>query len=202
MPIGHPLPRLRVPALTEGNVVSLDLSQFKGRWIAICCPSRFGLVESLFLDRCRQELATQEALLLGLVTGPYPFHEPWIQQASQLGLILLSDPLRRISRALKMYTRPDQGRCQSLIVNPRGMVEYHLVHDLNGRGMSAFSKIFQLCKNFQIRLRTPLEQAAQPGPRHGGQPFSPPSGSTARHLTTHRHSEHIPGERHTLGVRH
>ncbi|MGD9850578.1 MAG: redoxin domain-containing protein [Nitrospirales bacterium] len=147
MPIGRPIPRIRVPALNKGNLVILDISQFKGQWVTLCCPSRFGLVECLFLDLYRKDWEQQGALLLGLVSGTYAFHEPWIQQVTRLGLPLLSDPLGRVCRALKLSKLSDLSRCQSLIINPRGIVEYHLIHDLSGRGMNAILEIFQLCKN-------------------------------------------------------
>ncbi|MGE0473873.1 MAG: hypothetical protein AB7P17_09595, partial [Nitrospirales bacterium] len=114
MPIGRPIPRIRVPALTNGKLVILDISQFKGQWVTVCCPSRFGLVECLFLDRYRKEWEQQGALLLGLLSGTYAFHEPWIQQVTRLGFPLLSDPLGRIGRTLKLSKLPDLGRCQSV----------------------------------------------------------------------------------------
>ncbi|MEX2493521.1 MAG: redoxin domain-containing protein [Nitrospirales bacterium] len=150
MPVGCPIPRIRVPALTNGNLVTLDISQFKGQWVTLCCPSHFGLVECLFLDRYRKEWEQQGALLLGLVSGTYPFHEPWIQQVPRLGLPLLSDPLGRVCRALKLSKLQELGRCHSLIINPRGIVEYHLIHDLSVRGMNAISEIFLLSKKQRV----------------------------------------------------
>ncbi len=159
MSTGHSILRIRVPALTDGHLVPLDFCQLKGKWITICCPSRFGLVETLFLDRYRQEWEKQVGLLLGLVSGNYPFHEPWVQRLTRFGIFLLGDPLGCVGRALKISEIPDQSRCQCLLINPEGIVDYHLVHNLNGRGMSAIFEIFQLCKNFKIRLEANPDQA-------------------------------------------
>jgi hypothetical protein len=188
MSIGHSLPRIRVPALTAGKVGPLDISQFREQWVTLCCLSRLGLVESYFLNRYRHDWAKQWAILVGLVIGAYPFHEPWVQQVTNLGIPLLGDPLGRVCRALKISEIPGHGRCQSLIVNPGGIVEYHLIHDLNGRGMSAISEIFQLCKNSQTPRGTQLKQTFIDGSSPAYQPFlryPGKSGSVLTILTRH-----------------
>ncbi|GJL61026.1 MAG: hypothetical protein NPIRA03_38830 [Nitrospirales bacterium] len=178
MPVGRPIPRIRVPALTNGNLAILDISQLKGQWVTLCCPSRFDLVEYRFLDIYRKEWEQQGILLVGLVSGTYAFHEPWIQRVTKLGLPLLTDPLRRVSRALKLYKLSELGRCQSLIINPQGIVEYHLIHDLSGRGMKAISEIFQLCQHSQSGIASQAKPAPKGGipmfrkssPEHSGKP--------------------------------
>ncbi len=194
------IPPIRVPGLVNGKIVAFNLSEFSGQWITLCCPSQFGLVESLFLDQYRQEWERQGARLLGLIPGTHPFHESWIRQVTTLGLILLGDPLGRVSRALRIANPQRQPRCQSLIINPRGRVEYHLIHDLNGRGMSAMSEIFQLCKNFQIRLGTPLERESVPGFTPDSQQSGHPSGTSGTRRNKLKRKGHKSQAFYTLGV--
>jgi alkyl hydroperoxide reductase subunit AhpC len=200
LPPDQYVPQIRVPAVVNGHLMAFNLSELSGQWITLCCPSQFGLVESLFLDQYRQEWERQGACLLGLIPGTHPFHESWIRQVTTLGLILLGDPLGRVSRALRIANPQRQPRCQSLIINPRGRVEYHLIHDLNGRGMSAMSEIFQLCKNFQIRLGTPLERESVPGFTPDSQQSGHPSGTSGTRRNKLKRKGYKSQAFYTLGV--
>jgi len=159
MKIGRPSPPFRLPALVEGTLTYLDSARFKGRCVALCFLPPLGLLESAVLERYSPIFDQQKADLLGIVPENAFFSGTWHRWIWPNGLILLSDPLGRLSRSFGVSHRPAPSRCQSFVIDPEGILRYHLVHDLNGRGMRALLEILKATASASHGQEAPSDQS-------------------------------------------
>ena len=157
--IGHPVRGIRVPALIQGELTFLDFPPRGGRWSALCFPSTFGLIESVFLDRQTGVFEREDATLFAVIPSEGVLRESWCRQFGKLRIPLLADPLRRLRKVFGLAISDSPTRCQSLLLDPTGVFRFHLTHDLNGRGMGARLEII---KASQQRAVTPPLAFAKP----------------------------------------
>lgn len=119
MNIGDTLPNFRVPAIMDGHITALDLSQLRGRWTVLSCIQTFGPVETIFLEGQLERFEAFKTTLVGLILNDHPFHSPWVYRFGRIRLPLLADPLRRLSRALHCSSYPAPVRLRNIAFGPR-----------------------------------------------------------------------------------
>lgn len=144
--IGRPAPPFRVPALVGGNLIHLDSARLRGRCLALCFLPSLGLLERGILEYHAQTFERENIHFLGVMPEGTFFSGPWQRGVWPEGLTPVSDPLGRLSRSFGVSRRPLTSRCQSFVIDKNGLLRYHLVHDLNGRGMSALLEILKTSK--------------------------------------------------------
>lgn len=145
--IGHPVPHFRAPALVGGTLLLLDSAGLRGRSFTLCFLPPLGLLERAVLERHVQNFAEEKAFFLGVVDEGALFFGPWQRDLWPKGLTLTADPLGRLARSFGVSHRPAPARCQSFVIDKDGLLRYHLVHDLNGRGMGALLEILKACRS-------------------------------------------------------
>ncbi len=143
---GCPAPRFRVPVLVGGTLTYLDSACLRGRSVTLCFLPPLGLLERAVLERHVQDFEDEKAFFLGVVDEGAFFFGPWQRDPWLRGLTLTGDPLGRLSRSFGISHRQSPARCQSFVIDPKGILRYHLVQDLNGRGMSALLEILKACR--------------------------------------------------------
>lgn len=143
--IGAPSPQFRLPALVDGQLALVDLAHFRTQWVVLCFIPRLEMVEAVFLDRHVDAFHKQGVSFLAISPKPEPLHEGWIKQFGTLSVPIVADPLRRLRRRYRIAAMETPPRCQTFLIDPEGLLRFHLVHDFNGRGMSAILEIF--CAN-------------------------------------------------------
>ncbi|RMH07869.1 MAG: hypothetical protein D6704_04175 [Nitrospirae bacterium] len=140
------LPKLRLPALLEGELQYLDLTSFMGQWLVFCCLSEFSPGDMMILARQDARLHHAGAKFLVLFPSPTSLHTIRRTQASLCRFPLLADPSERLIRALRIVPPLPADRVQTVIVEPAGKIRYHLTHSLNARGMEFMAEIFNYCR--------------------------------------------------------
>ncbi len=154
MKIGHStIPRMRVPALLKGKMTLFDLASLQGRWSMICSLPPFEFGEAVFLNQYHRTVQQKGATLLGMLSCTDPFPDPNLPKIKVLRIPLLADPLQRLRRKFGLDGKPCSNRCQSFILDPQGIIRYHLVHQLNWRGLSFLMEILKHCQD-QLSLST------------------------------------------------
>jgi alkyl hydroperoxide reductase subunit AhpC len=141
MKINQPALTIRVPALMSGNMSYLRTADFHGRSLALCFLPPLGLLECLMLERHSLKFHEQGSLLLGVISEAAFFSGPWHRRLWPRGLTLVSDPLGRLSRSYGVTSLNTPTRCHSFAIDPKGILRYHLVHDLNEPAMGALLEI-------------------------------------------------------------
>jgi hypothetical protein len=139
--------RMRIPALLKGNLILLDLGNLRGKWSIICCLPPFDFGEAVFLNQYHRTIQKEGAVLLGMLSCGAPILDPNLPKTKALRIPLLTDPLQRLHRILGLSGRPSSNRCQSFLFDPQGIMRYHLVHQLNWRGMSFLVEILKHCQD-------------------------------------------------------
>jgi len=141
--IGAPSPSFRLPAMVDGRLTFVDLAQFRTQWVVLCFIPRLELVEAVFLDRHVDGFLKQGISLLAVSPKQELLHEGWINQFGSLRVPIVADPLRRLHRRYRIGATEASPRCQTFLIDPEGLLRFHLVHDLNDRGMSAILEILR-----------------------------------------------------------
>lgn len=155
--IGYPVPNFRVPALAEGTLTYFDRTGIKGCCLVLSFLPPLGLLEFSTLARYAQSFDQEKAVFAGVVSEGSFFDGPWQRRCWPQGLILLSDPLGRLSRSYGVGSISAVTRCQSFVIDPEGILRYHLVHDLNGRGMAALLEILKVSQTRSALRLTPID---------------------------------------------
>ena len=141
--IGHPIPHFRALALVGGNLILLESVRLRGGCIVLCFLPPLGLFERTALERHVRAFEEEQAVFLGVVDEGALFFGPWQKDLWPRGLTLTADPLGRLSRSFGVSRYQPRARCQSFVIDAEGFLRYHLVHDLNGRGMGALLEILK-----------------------------------------------------------
>jgi hypothetical protein len=142
--IGRPVPHFRAPALAGGNLLLLDSACLRGRSFTLCFLPPLGLLERAVLEHRVQDFEAEKAFFLGVVDEGALFFGPWQKDLWPRGLTLTADPLGLLSRSFGVSRYRPPVRCQSFVVDALGILRYHLVHDLNDRGMGALLEILRV----------------------------------------------------------
>jgi alkyl hydroperoxide reductase subunit AhpC len=153
--IGHRAPRFRVPALRDGALTYLDSAGLRGRWVVLCCLPRLSLVEATIVDRQAATFADYRAEFLAVAPDDRTLRRPWLVRLGALRAPLLVDPLRRLHRAYGLVQDQTLTRCRTFLIDPDGLLRFHLVHDLTGRGLGAIMEILRLFQHQRTAAWTP-----------------------------------------------
>jgi alkyl hydroperoxide reductase subunit AhpC len=141
--IGHPVPHFRAPALAGGNLLLLDSTGLRGRSFTLCFLPPLGLLERAALEHRVQDFEAENAFFLGVVDEGALFFGSWQKDLWPRGLTLTADPLGRLSRSFGVSRYQATDRCRSFVIDATGALRYHLVHELNDRGMNAALEILK-----------------------------------------------------------
>ena len=148
MRIGHStIPRMRVPALLKGQMMLFDLASLQEQWSMISRLPPFEFGEAIVLNQFQRTVQKNGAMLLGLLPSGDHSLDPRLPKAKILRIPLLADPLQRLRRVFSLTAEPLTNRCQSYVIDPQGVIRYHLVHQLNWRGLSFLIEILNHCQD-------------------------------------------------------
>jgi len=153
---GSTIPRMRVPALLKGKMILLDLGRLQEQWGIVCCLPPFEFADAVFLNQYHRTIKKEGSVLLGMIPWADPILDPNLPKAKALGIPLLADPLQRLHRTLGLSGRPSSDKCQSFIFDSQGVIRYHLVHQLNWRGLSFLVEVLKHCQELYPQPVKPL----------------------------------------------
>lgn len=157
--VGQKAPDFEMPAvLANGEIGTVRSQDYRGRWLVLffyphdftfVCPTEI----TAFSDAYR-DFSAEGAEILGVSTDSPHVHRAWIQTDRGRGGLgplrypLASDWTHRVSRDYQVYY-PEEGAAYRglFIVNPEGMVEYEVVHNLNvGRSVGEVLRVLKALK--------------------------------------------------------
>ncbi len=142
--ISNPAPLFNLPCtrFSDPGKSRVDLADYRGRWLVLVFyPSDFSLVcptELIGLSQRFDEFAEHGCDLLGISCDSVESHERWIATPiSRGGLGGLSFPLASdldgsVARSYGVYQERQRVAVRGLfIIDPDGLVQYHVVHNLS-----------------------------------------------------------------------
>ncbi len=154
MKIGMKAPTVRMPCLLNGKLNFLPLSEFQGNTLALCCVSSLTETEAWVLDAQVKRFQECGTVLAVFVSGDFAFETTWICSPYNFCLPLLADPIKRVSRALRLSRSLPPQRCETLFFDDQSRLQFRLIHDLNLRGISTVLDIpeSEFCQRSSHRL--------------------------------------------------
>jgi alkyl hydroperoxide reductase subunit AhpC len=176
MKVNEHAPQVRGPALVDGTLTYLDSARFRGLGVALSFLPAIGPRERSMLEYHASAFEREKAVFLGVVPESTFLWGPWQRVVWPKRFVLLSDPLGRLCKSYGVPRTLPSGRCHSFVIDHEGILRYHLVHDLNGRGMKALLETLKAC----VSAKTPQPKAPSPGIQERGERVEPLATPSAR----------------------
>lgn len=147
--IGTKALTFRFPALTGRRMTYLVPDEFDGRWVVLSFVQSLGDHESRVWNRQGKELAAHGATLLVV---PSEMREVQWKRLSGIGPLhfaVAGDQLRRLQRlygdpiAESAESAESDGRARTFLIDPAGVLRFHLVHSLTKQGMEVLKELLR-----------------------------------------------------------
>jgi alkyl hydroperoxide reductase subunit AhpC len=166
MKMNEHAPQVRVPALVDGTLTYLDCARFRGLGVALSFLPAIGPLERSMLEYHASSFEREKAVFLGVVPESTFIVGPWHRVVWPKRLVLLSDPLGRLSKSYGVPRTLPSGRCHSFVIDHEGILRYRLVHDVNERGMNALLETLKACVSAKTpKSEAPMQPLATPSAR-------------------------------------
>ena len=147
MKIGHTIiPQMRVPTFVKGQLTLFNFATLEGQWAIVSRLPAFDFGDAIFLNQCHRTVQKEGVQLLGLLPSGNSFLDTRLSKVKILRIPVLADPLRRLHRVFHLSNDLRLDRCQSFIIDPQRMIRYHLIHQLNWRGLLFLIEILKHCQ--------------------------------------------------------
>ncbi len=151
MKIGHTtIPRMCIPTFVKGQLTLFDLATLEGQWAIVCRLPTFDFGDAIFLNQCHRTVQKERVQLLGLLPSANSFLDTRVSKVKILRVPVLADPLQRLHRAFHLRNDLHSDRCQSFIIDPQRVIRYHLIHQLNWRGLLFLIEILKHCQEQNV----------------------------------------------------
>lgn len=154
--VGHSAPDFEMPAVfPDLETGTVSLQQYRGQWLVLFFyPHDFTFVcptEITALSEAHERFNQLDAKIVGVSTDSPHVHKAWMNTKVSDGGIgrltypLASDWTHQVSRRYQVYVSEEGAAYRGLfIVNPEGLVEYEVVHNLNvGRSVDEVVRVLQ-----------------------------------------------------------
>jgi alkyl hydroperoxide reductase subunit AhpC len=123
--------------------------EFEGRWVVLSFVHSLGDHESRLWSRQGKDLAAHGAALLVVPSEMREVQWKRLSGIEPLHFAVAGDPLRRLQRLygdpiaqLAQLAQLD-GRARSFLIDPDGVLRFHLVHSLTKQGMEVLKELLR-----------------------------------------------------------
>ena len=147
--VGRPAPEFTVDTVFKGQDSRVSLVDMKGKWVVLFFyPLDFTFVcptEIVEMSEKMPEFEKLNAVVLGGSTDSVYSHKAWMKDLGELNYPLFSDMNREMSRNYGILIEEKGHSLRgTFIIDPEGMLRYHLVHDLTvGRSADETLRVLQ-----------------------------------------------------------
>ncbi len=146
------LPTYRLPRIIKGDLRYEPLADAHGRPLILTCLHSLTEPDSPILESQTQELSQIGWGWALLFPHSFPTTESWPRSLEELAIPMFTDPLKRVCRTLHLFDNLRRGRCETLIFDRQGYLQFRLIHDLNLRG---FSTVMDIAKSELVQSIPP-----------------------------------------------
>ena len=148
--IGERALTFRLPTIVDGTLTYIHPQQFEGQWVALCFVPHLGRIEIDLLDREGKDL---EELGTVLLVVPLESRAVERQRYIDFGLVhffVVGDPSSRLRRLYGGVTTQSLGRGRTFLIDPEGLLRFHVTHSLSERGMAIVREVVQAHQDQEI----------------------------------------------------
>lgn len=141
--IGQKALTFRFPAVLAGRMTYLVPEEFRGRWLVLSFVPGLEERESRLWNRQGKELAELGAVLLLVPSEMRGLHWKRLNAIGSVHFAVAGDPLKRLQRLYGCPTELSVGRARTFLVDPDGILRFHLVHTLTKQGMEVLKELLR-----------------------------------------------------------
>ncbi|WP_447977670.1 hypothetical protein [Candidatus Nitrospira bockiana] len=143
--VGSRPPLVRIPALAGGTLRYVALHEFRHRWVLLCFLPQLTLADALRIagQAGFGPSAESSADLIAVGDDGALLTEDWAHHAALRDLVLGADPIGRLHRAFGVAWGTAPRRCHSFVIDPEGMLQFFMVHELRGHGLGTLAEILK-----------------------------------------------------------
>lgn len=135
------IPSFRLPYLREGDLSCAPLTIFHGDPFILCCLPHLTEKEAWLLEAHAKEVEKSGGIFAILLNRNFPSSKAWVRPLHEFGFPIFVDPMKRLTRSLRLlHTLPLQ-RCESLIFDQDRSLKFRVFHHFNLRGLSTMLTI-------------------------------------------------------------
>lgn len=128
----------------------IDPDEFLGQWVVLSFVPGLGASDRVLWDRQGKELDVLGAAVLVVPLETQALYQPRSLRAGRAHFTIVGDPLGRLQRLYGGPTTQSSGRGRTFLVDPEGVLRFHLVHSLSERGMGVLTEVLQACQDAEI----------------------------------------------------
>ncbi|PIY95752.1 MAG: thioredoxin peroxidase [Candidatus Kerfeldbacteria bacterium CG_4_10_14_0_8_um_filter_42_10] len=155
--VGQQAPEFTLPGVETGKEFKqYSLKDYRGKWVVFffypldftfICPTEVTAMSDRYAEF--QKINT---VVLGCSTDSVNSHQAWMKDLVNLKYPLLSDKTHEVSREYGVLVEEEGIALRGLfIINPDGILHYHLVHDLNvGRNVDEVLRVLQALQTGEL----------------------------------------------------
>ncbi len=162
--VGKPAPYFRLEAYHNGKFQTVDLNDYKGKWVVLFFyPRDFTFIcptEITEFSKRSEEFAKLNAVVVGCSTDSKHSHKAWMKELGDIKYPLMADTTHKVSSEYGVLVE-EEGEAMrgTFIIDPKQVIKYQLVHD-NGVGRSV-SETIRVLQGLQTGQLCPVDW--QPG---------------------------------------
>jgi alkyl hydroperoxide reductase subunit AhpC len=140
--VGERALTFRLAAIDERGLTVIEPHAYMGRWVVLSfVPGVEESVAALWNEQGRHLKASGGALLLVLL-GAKALHDTECRPGAE-HFTIVGDPLGRLERLYGARTLLSTGTARTFLIDPAGVLRFHLVHSLSERGMGLISELLE-----------------------------------------------------------
>jgi alkyl hydroperoxide reductase subunit AhpC len=148
--IGEQALTFRIPAVVEGEVTYIDPDEFLGQWVVLSFVPGLGQSERALWDEQGKDMEEHGAALLLVPVETQALYLERSLRRGRVHFTIVGDPLGRLHRLYGGPTTHSSGRARTFLIDPGGILRFHLLHSLNERGMAALMELLQAFQDQEI----------------------------------------------------
>ena len=150
--IGDKALTFRLPTIVDGALTFIDPDEFLGQWVVLSFVPALGEFDSALWNEQGKDMESLGAQLLVVPVETQPLHQQRSPRTERVHFRVVGDPLGRLKRLYGNPTLPSWGRGRTFLIDPDGLLRFHLVHSLSERGMGVLRELLQACQDAEIAV--------------------------------------------------
>jgi alkyl hydroperoxide reductase subunit AhpC len=148
--IGQRALTFRLPAIVDGTLTYIHPQQFEGQWVALCFVPHLGRVEIDLLNRQGKDLEELGSVLLVVPLESRACERQRSIDCDLVHCFVVGDPSGRLRRLYGGVTTQSLGRGRTFLIDPEGVLRFHMTHSLSERGMAVVREVIQAHQDEEI----------------------------------------------------
>jgi len=124
-----------------GRMMYLVPEEFRGRWLVLSFVPALEERDSRRWNRQGRELAERGAVLLLVPSEMRARDWKRLSGIGSMHFAVAGDPLKRLQRLYGGPAELSAGRARTFLVDPEGVLRFHLLHTLTKQGMDILKEL-------------------------------------------------------------